>query len=204
MRRRVVRSVWSCQKYVVYRKDLDTGYQPVRPQGVRFRLASMEDLSWMCDQMDHLGDHAEPILLQQLQETDMTVVGLTEEGPPELVFSLWLSHGDFGLRLLNKHTGAADVSIRRVWVPPARRQMGIATQGFLFAQHVAKEAGICRFWSFVDEDNIASRRLHQKRGYQDFGRIRFVKRFRKRYAKSRLVGQHGWSVCVLPDGIVKL
>lgn len=158
----------------------------------------------MCDQRDDLGDNAEQIISPQFNEADMTAIGVTEVNRPELVFSVWLSHEDYGLSLIDDHVGSKDVSIRRVWVGAALRNMGLATQGLAFAEHAARKEGIPRFWSFVLENNVPSRRLHEKMRYADFARIELVKQFRGRYARFRTVEQNQWCVRVLPNGIVKL
>ena len=202
--RRALHSLWSRKKYIVYRKDLCTADQPSRLPGVRFRLAGIQDIPWMCDQRDDLGDKAEPILRQQFQGTDMTAIGVTEGNRPELVFSVWLSHEDYGLSLLEDNVGSEDVSIRRVWVGVSRRNMGLATQGLAFAEHAARKEGIPLFWSFVLENNVPSRRLHEKMRYADFARIELVKQFRGRYTRFRTIEQDQWHVRALPNGIVKL
>lgn len=204
LHRRVVRLVWSRQKYLVYRKSLCQVILPVDPPGIQFRVATCEDLPWLCGQMTRLGNHAEEILSQQFHRGDMTVIGVSVHTPRELVFSLWLSRKDFGLTLLRDGAEAEDVSIRRVWVRPTRRGMGLAAKGLTFAEYVAKEAGISQLWSFVLENNVPSRRLHEKIGFEDFGRIRFVKILWKRFARTRTVNHRHWTVKELPDGIVKL
>jgi GNAT superfamily N-acetyltransferase len=202
--RRVVRLVWWRHKYLVYRKSLCQVILPVDLPGIQFRVATSEDIPWLCGQMTQLGNRAEKILSQQFQRGDMTVIGVSEDEPQELVFSLWLSQEDFGLKLLNDGVGVEDVSIRRVWVRPTHRRMGLARQGLSFAEYVTKEAGISQLWSFVQENNVPSRKLHEKREFEDFGRIRFVKILWKRFARTRTNKQRKWTVCELPKGIVKL
>jgi len=116
----------------------------------------------MCDQRDDLGDNAEQIISPQFNEADITAIGMTEDNQAELVFSVWISHEDYFLSLLDTYVGEADASLRRVWVRPVRRRSGLATMGLSFAEYAAKEVGIPRLWSLIVHDNMASRRLHEK------------------------------------------
>jgi len=204
LRRRVSRSVWNCQKYVVYRKDLVKVDRASHLNGVEFRLATDEDIPWICAQMDHLKEHADGIVRAQFLGSDLTVIGVTAGNPPELVFSVWLSREDFGLKLLGDLVGKHHLSVRRVWVRPTRRRSGLAAQGFISTEQLAMGVGISHLWSFVTEDNIASRGLHEKMGYEDVGRIRSIKRFRRRYVKCRTMGQRRWKVQALPEGMVRI
>lgn len=201
---RAVHSLWSRKKYIVYRKDICTADHPSLLPGVRFRLAGIHDLSWMCDQRDDLGDKAEPILRQQFIGKDMTAIGVKEGNQPELIFSTWISHEDYCLILLDDYIGNGDASLRRVWVRPTQRRTGLAKQGFSFVEYAAKEAGIPRLWSFALQDNVASINLHEKMGYRVCGHIHLIKRLQKRYVKIFTVWQRRCSVRMLPEGVVRL
>jgi RimJ/RimL family protein N-acetyltransferase len=158
----------------------------------------------MCDQRDDLGDNAEQIISPQFNEADITAIGMTEDNQAELVFSVWISHEDYFLSLLDTYVGEADASLRRVWVRPVRRRSGLATMGLSFAEYAAKEVGIPRLWSLIVHDNMASRRLHEKMGYQLCGRIQLIKLFYKRYVKIHTVWQRVSSRRMLPKGVVRL
>ena len=149
--------------------------------------------------MPQMKGHAAELLREQFEEDgDLTIIGTPPGQTGRVLFAVWLSHGDFALTLLGDHIGPGDVSSRRVWVPESHRRLGVATRGFVFMHHAARQAGIPRIWGFVREENVASLRLHERHGYDVFGRIRLIMRFGRRFAKVRLGDARRWRVLRIP------
>jgi ribosomal protein S18 acetylase RimI-like enzyme len=204
VRRRLKRSVWECQKYIVYRKSSDEVRCESSSGNVHFRLATIDDLPWIVEQMAHLGDTAEKVLREQFDGRDMTVIAKSTTARPELVCMMGISHEDYGLRLLGDEVGPDDVSFRRLWVRPTWRRRGLAERCMQFSGEAARNEGAPQLWSFVLENNTASCLLHRKLHYDDFGRIRLINRLGSRIAKTQTVAKERWTVAELPDRIVKL
>lgn len=188
--RRLRRSLWySFSNDIVYRKTLgDVNFLDDHP-GVIFRRASTADIHWISENMPHLGDKAEALLNQQFSGKDMTIIGVSKEQSSKLIFIVWLSRSDFGMTLLGEQVEDFDASLRRYWVPESHRRLGLAFHGGCFVEQIAWRAGIKNLWSFVLKDNLASRRLHEKLGYENLGSIRLLARFGKRYAVTRIQGE---------------
>ena len=149
--------------------------------------------------MPQMKGHAAELLREQFEEDgDLTIIGTPPGQTGRVLFAVWLSHGDFALTLLGDHIGPGDVSSRRGWVPESHRRLGVATRGFVFMHHAARQAGIPRIWGFVREENVASLRLHERHGYDVFGRIRLIMRFGRRFAKVRLGGETRWRTLPVP------
>ncbi len=197
--RRIMRSVWVTRRYVVVVKPIDEAPVPEASPDVAFRLASPEDVEWISRDMPQMKGNAAELLWQQFaREDDLTVVGTPPDNPDRIVFALWLSHDDFALTLLGDHWAPDDVSSRRAWVPESHRRQGLATRGFAFVQRAAREAGIPRIWGFIREENVASRKLHERLGYTDGGRIRLKTRLGRRFAEVRLSQERRWRTVPVP------
>jgi len=188
---------------VVYRKPLKETKLFEEHSEVLFRVASPDDIAWISQNMPHLGNKAETILRDQFHGKDMTIIGISKREPKLLVFTIWLSQSDFGMNLLQKHVETGDMSLRRRWVPESHRRFGLATHGEHFAEQVARQPGVKNLWVFVMTDNIPSRKLHEKLGYQEFGGIQLVTRWGKRYARIKTKEEPRWRCVRIPDTISK-
>jgi len=197
--RRLMRSFWATKRYVVVVRAIDDAPAPEESPDVTFRLASPSDIEWMSLDMPQMKGHAAELLRQQFEhDGDLTIVGTPKDEPRRVVFAVWLSHEDFALNLLGDHRRPGDVSSRRGWVPESHRRLGVAKRGFVLMHHVARQAGIPRIWAFIPEANAASRRLYEKHGYTDFGRIRLKMRFGRRFARVRLGNEGRWQTVPVP------
>jgi RimJ/RimL family protein N-acetyltransferase len=197
--RRLMRSVWVTRRYAVVVRRMDDAPKPEESPDVTFRVVSEPDIDWIARDMPQMKGHAEELLREQFEEDgDLTVIGTPAGQEGRVVFALWLSHGDFALTLLGDHRRPGDVTSRRGWVPEDYRRQGVARQGFIFTQYAARQAGIPRIWGIIKEENVASRRLHERLGYTDVGRIRLVMRFGRRFAKIRLGEEGRWRTVPVP------
>ena len=129
-RRRLSR-LWHSEYWIALCLDVG-GYDPPAdgPDGVTFRQAHASELDSLADMARHMGPGARSILAQQFVcPRDITLIGTnTETGG--LVFHVWLSNEDVGLKVLGDWTSRPAVSLRRAWVDPSRRGTGIATFAF--------------------------------------------------------------------------
>ena len=202
--RRYVQRRWNTKEYVVIFKTPTCPESPASEgdQGHLFRMATPEDIPWMAR---HLGvwatwcqgggpvSSAEPMLREQMEGKDITVIGVENRDDGALVFITYLSLDDFSLQLLGSaFTPGSDVSIRRSWVPPEHRRKGFAARGEIFAEAEAARRGLKGIWGYVQADNTASLAMHRKLGYEHRGRACIRTRLKRRYAGIRLDPTADW------------
>lgn len=201
---RIMRWAWKTTDHVVFCKPLASDATVRESPDINFRIAEETDFQWMCDNMSHLGEKAEFIIRQQYAGKDVTVVGSTNEEPDIMAFSTWLSHDDFAFTLLGDAVATNDVSVRRVWVPPVMRKRGFASLGMSYLEHAAFQIGARKIWSFVETDNVPSLLLHEKLGYAEYGHIKLLMRFGRRYASTMPAAHDKWTTQRVPVEVSKL
>jgi GNAT superfamily N-acetyltransferase len=151
--------------------------------------------------MSHLGDAAQVILKEQfVNSADLTTIGVATESA-QIVFCAWVSVDHLGLSLIDSDEQGRNASLRRVWVPEAYRCKGIASLGLEFTEQQAEASGFENMWSFVLIDNVASRQLHKKLGYEQRGDAHIVTRFGRRYARWRLGNVRQWRQMRVGDDV---
>ncbi len=200
LRRRLFR-LWHTKPWVAFRLDVcDYEQPPDTPDGVIFRHAQAEELDSLARLAGHMGPSARKILARQFVcPKDVTMIG-TDAETGDLVFHVWLSHEDLGLKVLGDWVLPPAASLRRVWVAPSRRGTGIATIAFKMLLASASADGTSQVWSFVGPDNMPSLRLHDKLGFSRAGQIRLKARFGRKHLISRCHGHQGARrIAVAPD-----
>ena len=202
--KRIATWAWRTREYVFLNKSLSNEISDVESEEVYFQISRDDDIPWLCQNMQHLGENAEKIIRQQFVGKDVTIVGRSKENPELMAFSAWLSNGDFAFNLLKNVVSPGDVSIRRVWVPPAMRKKGLATFGMRYAEFAASRNNVRKIWSFVETDNINSLKLHDKLGYSTLGRIKMIKRFGRSSAKVKFNSGIKWQSYAVPSDRTKL
>jgi ribosomal protein S18 acetylase RimI-like enzyme len=177
--------LWYTKKNVIFRLSPAAADGEPTFDDVRFRLARPDDCAWIVERMGHLGDKAERLTAEQFDEGALTVLGVPADDPDKLAFTVWATPNDVGLSLLGGAASEGDLSFRRAWVPPERRRRGFAHKGMSYGACAAAARGAKTIWSFVGVENIASVRMHEKLGYERFGRLDLITRFGRRWARLR-------------------
>jgi RimJ/RimL family protein N-acetyltransferase len=195
---------WRTREYVALDKIINNEVVENINNIISFRVAEEDDIPWICNNMEQLGEMVEEIIRQQFTGNDLTIIGTTKEQPDILAFSVWLSHNDRAFPLLDKAVAPGEVSVRRVWVPPIMRKKGFATLGMEFFEYAAFSAGIRKIWSFVETDNVNSILLHEKLNYNKYAIITIKKRFGRAYAKTITCAKSETITTALPPERTKL
>jgi len=177
--------LWHTNKNVVFRKSPDAANPVPTFDDICFRLAEPEDCAWIAARMPHLGDKAERLTAEQFDAGGLTVLGVPADDPDTLAFTVWATPNDAGLGFLGGAADEGDLSFRRAWVPPACRRRGFAYKGMIYGAHAAAARGAATIWSFVHADNVASISMHEKLGYERFGRLDLLTRLGRRWARVR-------------------
>ena len=182
------------RRFDIYRKELAAPPPAAGGADLDFRLAGPDDLDMLCDVLaDYWGPDRREEIARRLERGDRAVLGFEAAEPGDLVYVSWLSRDDrlfeavFGGRLGEEHACS-----RRIWVPPAHRGRGVAGRGLAEVERVARAAGVGVLWAFILRSNRASRRLHERLGYERRGTLRLGRFLGRRFAEVRWTGRRGW------------
>ena len=201
--RKVSHKIWLRTRIIVYRKAITNAKASPEYSDVVFREAKVDEISWLCNQMPHLGSKAQLLLEQQFQPGDKTIIGVTTGDQPITVFHTWISHSpeDRGLQLLQNRVNKNDATTKRTWVHMDFRRQGLGTRGELFAEYTAWQSGIKNIWVFIWEKNQASRKLHEQLGYELAGEIQLENRWAKHFALVKGKEDRHWDRISLPADV---
>jgi len=201
--RKAYRRIWYRTRVIVYRKSMAIPEGSPEFPDVIFRPVKPDELSWLCEQLPHLGARAKPLIEEQFQSPGHTIIGVTTGNPPTVVFHLWVSRSpeDRGFQLLGSRIGKNDATTKRGWVPEEYRRHGIATRGILYAEHLARQSGTENIWGLIWSSNMASRKLHERIGYERVGEIRLENRWNRHFARVKCNGDHRWEKIPLPADV---
>ena len=182
------------RRFSVYVKDVTRSVAPpADDQDITFRVAAAGQEGLVAQGLTHWGDRGEQAIGNLMRQGDLAVVGVTTAQPPKVAFVSWLSRRDgLLLTLHGQDPPPGEVCSRRIWVPEPFRRHGYARRGLVFLDRAALQAGYQRIWAFVIRGNVASCRLHERMGYDEYGVLRLGRRFGRRFAERRLVGQRRW------------
>ena len=201
---RILKWAWQTpSQYLIVCRHIKESLKPPQTKDILFRIAQEKDLQWICRNMSHQGESAERLAKQHLYGKDITIVGALRENFEKLAFSVCLTPNDFGMNLLGDIVSPNDVGIRRGWVPPELRSLGIGTQGMQYAEYVGYKKGIKRFWGFVYENNESSLKMIKKAGYEPVGRIALITRLGRRYAKLKKNSDKKWRYIRVPFSVTR-
>lgn len=189
-----IRRIHRRRKFIVYVKAVERSEPLCKFPDVFFRVARPEDASLLVSRSDSSDSDAHEAARESFLAGDMAVIGLCPEDHSRLVYRSWLSsRGRMFNALLGRRPDSSEVCSKRVWVPEPYRRRGLAERGLKFAEHVAAEDGKNRMWAFVIDWNSASRKLHEKLGYERFGVLRVGRRWGKRFAEIRHRNDRRWT-----------
>lgn len=200
---KVYHKIWHRTRIVVYRKTITEPKNSHEYADVVFRQVKPEEIPWLSARLPQMGANAKNLLEQQFHPGDTTIIGVTTGEEPTVVFHVWISQSseDRGLQLLGDRVSGNDATTKRTWVHDNFRRQGLATRGELFTEHTAWVSGIKNIWVFIRDNNIASRKLHERLGYDMTGEIRLENRWAKHFARVKCKGDRHWEKILLPADV---
>lgn len=168
------RKIWLYEIFDIYIKHLQhTNYGKGKKNQFYFKVATNEDIQMVANQFGkHYGNDPAKELLNRFNSGDVLLLGLTESYPPIICFLSWLSEKEpLFLEAKRKKMLKNAVYSYRTLVPSKYRQMGLGKRGIAFAEKIAGDLGYEKIVGFVREDNLASKKMLESRGWIVDGKL---------------------------------
>ncbi|MBW2184952.1 MAG: GNAT family N-acetyltransferase [Deltaproteobacteria bacterium] len=167
------RYIWLYEKYEIYSKDI-VSFSSGENEKFIFRQAKDEDISLVAEQFSsHFGDDASESLLQRISTGEILLLGFLKENSQTICFLSWISEID-SLFLESKKVKSLErsVCIYKVLVPQEFRNMKVGRAGIEFVERISHDLGYNEILGYVLFDNIASKKMFEKSGWNVVGELR--------------------------------